>query len=230
MCQLAWTENIRSIASTAHQNDHYPDNTPEAIKASTAQLAAILTDLHIPLQLVPVGEVMVSEHTWEAWLAGELLSYGDHGKHILLEMPHNLFLDIRPLIDRFVEAGVTPVLAHAERYPELLFGARLVDDFIRHGCLIQVTSGMISDPPDRRFRNALKDWAQRGVIHVLGSDAHSPRRRRPVMQAAATQLTRWIGELAAMAIVHQHPQAILTGQNVSITAPRSPRKKFLGVF
>src|SRR6476661_1215220 len=43
------------------------------------------------------------------------------GTYLLIELPHQLYLDLRPLVRGLVAAGVRPILAHPERTPELLY-------------------------------------------------------------------------------------------------------------
>jgi len=226
ICQLAWHEGIRVIAALAHQNDAYPDVTPTRIKRSVEQLAARLDELDIPLQLIPTAEVMISAETMEQWGSGSLLSYGDQGCYILLEYPHGLFLDIRRLAAELVREGVRPVIAHAERYPELLHNASAVEHLIQVGCLIQVTSRSVVEPNNRRENRALRDWFRRGFVHVVGTDAHSPRRRRPVMAAAFEQVSRWTDATIAHRIFHENGLAVLQGKTLRPPQPTPARRSW----
>lgn len=214
ICQLAWHEGIRVIAALAHQNDAYPDVTPARIKRSVEQLTTQLDRLDIPLQLVPTAEVMICADTMEQWHTGGLLSYGDQGRYILLEYPHGLFLDIRQLAAELVHEGVRPVIAHAERYPELLHDAASVEQLIQVGCLIQVTSRSIVEPNNRQDDRALRNWFRRDLVHVVGTDAHSPRHRRPVMATAFERVSRWTNAALAQRIFHENGLAVLHGKTV----------------
>src|SRR5262249_57888007 len=110
---------------------------------------------------------------------------------LLLEMPHGLFVDLRHLTSQLRQAGVRPILAHPERQPELLHEPGLIEQLIRVGCLVQVSSGSVTDPPRREDGHALRNWFRRGLVHVLGSDGHSPRRRPARMAAAYERIATW---------------------------------------
>ena len=43
------------------------------------------------------------------------------------------------LVERLVTKGIRPILAHAERSPELLHDPEAVEKLIRAGCLIQIS-------------------------------------------------------------------------------------------
>jgi protein-tyrosine phosphatase len=83
---------------------------------------------------------------------------------------------------------------------------------------VQVSASSITDPRNRRDAAALKSWFQRGIVHLLGSDGHSPRSRSPRMSAAYYQLVRWLGEDRAERIASRNGMAILRGEKI-----RSPR-------
>ena len=66
----------------------------------------------------------------ESWRQGKLLSMADRGRYLLVEMPHGLFIDLRPFIHALRGVGVTIILAHAERQPELLHDEGLIEQLI----------------------------------------------------------------------------------------------------
>ena len=225
ICELAWHEGIRVIAALAHQNDSYPQVTPSLIRKSVNQLESSLSRLDIPLRLVPAAEVMVAADTLEAWREGRLLSYGAAGRYLLLEYPHGLFLDVRQLAAELVSEGVRPVIAHAERFPELLYDMPMVASLIQIGCVIQVTSRSVVEPNSRREERALRDWFRRGLVHIMGTDAHSPRRRRPVMADAFAQVSRWTDAAMARRIFHDNGLAVLEGQPLTAPQPDLARRR-----
>ena len=89
--------------------------------------------------------------------------------------------------------GVQSILAHPERQPEFIDDVRLIEALVEAGCLVQVSSSSVTDPPDWFNSEKLKDWFRRGLVHLLGSDGHSPRRRRPLMAAAYERIGQWAG-------------------------------------
>ncbi len=224
MCRISWSEGIRCAAAGAHQNDRYPAVTPEFIRSKTRHLAQMLQDKDIGLKVFPCAEVMVHPEMESSWLEGRLLSVADRKEYLLLEMPHGLFVDLREIVHDLREHGIRPILAHPERQPELLNEPGWIEQFIQAGCLVQVSSGSVTDPKSRADANALKDWFKRGIVHVMGSDAHSPRRRRPQMAGAYRQISSWAGVGVADRVCSTNGTAIVHGLPLRI-APPEPRRK-----
>jgi protein-tyrosine phosphatase len=228
MARMLVAEGCRFATALAHQNHHFPDNTADRLKAAAADLAAQLAAHKIPLTVYPSAEVMLGPDTLAEWRASKLLSLGGHGKHLLVEMPHEAFLDVRPLAAEFRATGVRLVVAHAERYSELLHDPGLTEAVIDAGCLIQVTAGELADPPSAADGRALKDWATRGVIHLLGSDGHRLGGREPRMRAGVEALAKWAGRAAADRIAGIWGAAVLQGNAVNPPRPVARPRSWFG--
>src|SRR5205085_10450418 len=113
----------------------------------------------------------------------------------------------------------------------LLHEQGLIEDFINAGCLVQVSTHSITSPSSREDERALKTWFQRGIVHVLGSDGHSARRRPPKMADAYRQIVSWVGETIADRVASTTGMAIWRGLPLRIHRPRSPRKHcFTGLW
>ena len=231
MCRTLVKEGVQHATALAHQNPDYPDNTPGRLIDASAQLAVELAAQNIPLAVYPTGEVMLSPTTFEDWRAGRLLTVGNHGKWLLVEMPHTGFVDILPMVGTFRQFRMRLIIAHAERYPELLEDPALTARWIAAGCLIQVTASMLAEPWDSNMEKGLKVWATGGYIHMLGSDGHGIERRPPEMAAGFERLSKWIGSTAAERIGSEWGTAVLKGLPVQVPAPNPPNRNwFMRLF
>jgi protein-tyrosine phosphatase len=222
MCRMLVAEGARSAAALAHQNAIYPENTAAELRTATERLAGQLKAEKIPLTVRPTGEAMASADLPARLASGELLTVADRGKFLLVEQPHGLFLDLLPLAAGLRAAGVRMIVAHAERYPELLHDHGLTAQLIAAGCLIQVTARGLADPPSAADERALKAWVTGGYVHLLGSDGHNLERRQPRLRAGHAVLARWAGSAAADRIGHIWAAAVLDGRPVT-PPPAKPK-------
>jgi protein-tyrosine phosphatase len=218
MCRLAAAEGVRAMAATAHQNERWPV-TPAAIRCATAGLQAALRREKIPVTVFPNAEVTAQDDTALAWRSGKLLTVGDRGHYLLVEMPRGTFVDLAPLAETMRRGGVRVILAHPEKEPELLHCEERMEALLDAGCLVQVSSASITDPKSPADLAALKRWFERGIVHLLASDGHSPRRRPPRMMAAYREICRWVGPLAADRIAGLNGMAILSGRRLRVRPP-----------
>ncbi len=101
----------------------------------------------------------------------------DGTKYILLELPFvQKWTDrLLPALSDFAyDTGYTPIIAHVERYREVLKKPSIVSQLIDIGCLIQVNARAFTEKRERKFAFALLNH---GFVHCIGSDAHDLERR-----------------------------------------------------
>jgi protein-tyrosine phosphatase len=224
LCRMLVAEGANAATALAHQNPSYPENTAARLTAASARLADQLRAANVPLTVYPVGEVMLSSDTVAEWKSGRLQSFAGSGKHLLVEMPHGVFLDPRGVAAELRRLGVRPVIAHAERYDPLLHDPHLTVECIAAGCLIQVTAEAFAEFADRDAA-ALRHWARHGMIHLIGSDGHRLDRRPPRLRAGYRVLERWVGVAAAERIGGIWGGAVLQGLSVNPPPPKPPARK-----
>lgn len=228
MARMLVSDGVRTATALAHQNDLYPDNTPENLLKAAAALEAKLKEKEIPLNVVPTGEVMVTPDLVERYDAGRLLTYGNKGKHLLVEMPHAVFVDLLPMAAQLRPKGVRLVVAHAERYPELLYGGTMVEHWIAAGCLIQVTARELAESGNSPGGKILKDWITRGIIHMLGTDGHRLDMRPPKMKPGVDAVRKWAGDGVADRISNCWASSIMQGRAVNPPPPVQIKKTWFG--
>jgi protein-tyrosine phosphatase len=228
MCRFLVAEGAGHATALAHQNPDYPDNTPDRLRKAAAALAAELARKKVPLAVYPTGEVMLGPDTVSDWHAGRLLTVGDRGAYLLVEMPHREFVDVLP-----VAAAVAPVrlvIAHAERYPPLLFDPPRAAEWVAAGCLLQVTASALADPWDDDMERGLRGWADAGMIHVIGTDGHGIDRRRPLLAEGYRALRKLAGRTAARRAGEEWGTAVLRGDPVPLPLPATRRTWFARVL
>jgi protein-tyrosine phosphatase len=221
MCEMLVAEGVQFSVALAHQNPQYPEVTPERIRESAGELASQLRDRKLGLTVFPCAEVMLQPDTESMWRDARLMTVGDHGQYLLIEMPHGHFVDLRPLARKMTAEGIRPIVAHAERYSELLHTRGLVETWIEAGCLIQVcTSGVVGERR-RADRKIVQSWFRRGIVHVFGSDGHSPDRRPPLIKAAYHEIVAWAGTAIADRVCSTNGMTILQGLPLRVPPPKS---------
>jgi protein-tyrosine phosphatase len=99
-------------------------------------------------------------------------------KCVLFELPYGEWNE--RLLDRIssfiADTGYSPVIAHVERYKEILNNPAIVTMFVNMGCYIQVNVEAFFNKYTKGFVSAL---LKHGLIHCLGSDAHNDSDRAP---------------------------------------------------
>jgi protein-tyrosine phosphatase len=226
MCRMAASEGVAVVVALAHQLGRWNTVTVDQIRQGARQLAQTVRLAGVPLTIVPGAEVMVQPEIELAWRQSQVLTVADRRQFLMVEMPHGVCVDLEQVVPALVEAGVRPILAHPERHPELLHGRGRIEQIIQAGCLIQVSSGSVTDPASRRDARALKSWLRRGIVHLVGSDGHSPSTRPPRMAAAYHRIGRWAGRIVADRVCSTNGMAMVQGLPLKVPEPKPASRRW----
>jgi protein-tyrosine phosphatase len=122
-------------------------------------------------------------------------------------------------VEHLRERRLRSVIAHPDRRLGADLERRLAALIERGGALVQATAAhaLRADTGP-----AMLSLASRGLIHVLGSDAHSSRHGRPVQLSDAIDALRGLNSTAPRLewISRAAPEAILAGEDLE--PPISP--------
>ena len=155
------------------------------------------------------------------------LAIGDT-KYILLEFPFtskwkSSLMDV--LSDFIYETGYTPIIAHVERYREVIKRPAYAKELIEMGCLLQVNATAFVDKHEKKLAFALLD---KGMIHCIGTDAHDMGIRKPnLMQAKNALEEAGYGEQWENIQTNMHK--ILNGESIQVVEPVKI-KRFFGKY
>ena len=208
MARQGAEDGLRSICATPHiRHDH--DVRIHELGERTQALNAALHAAGIPVAVIQGGEVAETavEGLDDAELAAVALGDGDW---ILLEPapgPLSNTLDMR--VAALATRGFRSLIAHPERHPgpDMIMRLRRLTEA---GALVQATADFLVQPATAPLMLGL---AERGLIHVLGSDAHSARVGREVRFTPALEVLAGVERLRPHIdwIRRQAPEAIVGG-------------------
>jgi protein-tyrosine phosphatase len=210
IARSAAAEGIRVIAATPHVRDDYPTQ-PGTMERLLAELRAAIQAEGIPIDVRPGGEIAID---WLDRLSeGDLVRFGLGGSphYLLLEFPYAGWpLSLHEWVFRLVTRQITPVIAHPERNADVQANPDELRPLVDAGALVQITAASLDGRIGRSSRAAAIALIERGLAHLLASDAHTPDVREAGLRAAAEAvgdpaLARWLTLEMPMAIVTDAP-------------------------
>lgn len=139
--------------------------------------------------------------------------YSINGKqYLLVECPDfHIGKHIEGVLQQLMDSGIVPIVTHPERNPVLQQKLSRVEEWVELGCLVQVTALSISGGFGRTAFRAAGRLLERGLVHVVASDAHDPEHRHPRLDEAYGIVRSRYGDEEADILFTHNPQAIIEG-------------------
>lgn len=214
MAQMAVADGTQTIIVTPHQLGNFAQNQGDDIRARTAQLQEVLQQYGIALQVLPGGDVRIEDGMLEGLANGEVMSLGDLRKHVLLELPHELYFPLEGVLAALNRQGMVGILSHPERNRGLLREPDLLPGLVEEGCLMQVTAGSLMGTFGPKSQELAEWMLARGLVHFIATDAHGTKSRRPLMHRAFERVAELTDESTALDLCCNYPALVARGQEV----------------
>lgn len=223
LCTALARDGITHVVATPHQLGRYDGtNAPAAIRQAVSDLNVALGTQGIPLIVVPGGDVRIDERLPKLLETDGVLTLADGGRYVLLELPHDTLVDIGPLLESIMAGGRRGILSHPERHAQLAARPEMAARWVERGALMQVTAGSLVGDFGPGAERAGWEWLQKGLVHLIASDAHDVRRRPPRMGMAIDAISRELTHLLARRLCMENPLRVLRGEDVEAMRRKSP--------
>ena len=212
MARVAVADGITITACTPHIHPGAYDNEGPGIKAAILALQDKLDEAGIPLKLVCGADVHIDVDLPEGLRSGRIARLNDTD-YFLFEPPHHVAPPrLEEVVFDVMAQGWRPILTHPERLSWIEDHYEIMVRLAQRGVLMQVTGGSV----EGRFGKRPRYWAERmldeGLVHILATDAHNLRNRRPELSPARDAVAERLGEAEAVAMVDTRPAGILAGE------------------
>ena len=222
MARAMAADGVTVVAATPHVRDDYPTE-PAAMEQALTEVRAVIADAGLALDVRGGAEVALDRLDRLDTDARARFGLCGNPSLLLLEFPyHALPIGLAHECALLVGAGVTPVIAHPERNPNVQARPEVLLPIVDAGAVIQLTAASVDGRIGRAPAACARRLLELGLAHCVASDAHGPGVREAGLRAAAATLGaplgRWLTEDA--------PAALLEGRPLP-PRPERRRRRFL---
>ena len=230
MCERAANAGMKIIAATPHVGRDFrrrkQKRPAETIAQGVADLQRELDARGIAIQILPGAEILLGAVDVTALLPDETaLTYGHRGQFALIESPHATWPPFGlQTVQSLVGKGITPVIAHPERYGDVQGDAKIMEQIGRAGGVMQLTADSILGNNGKPMRDCCHRMLRAGEVSLIASDAHSLSHALP--RECRDKVIGMIGERAARTIFVENPRRLVEGRRVAPPAVEVSKAKW----
>lgn len=207
-------QGCHALALTPHIRPGLFPNAENDLRGRFAELTSRAQAAGIALELHLAAEYYYDSELIDSLLAGrkKALSFDSSGKYVLLEFEGlNAPVNLKEVLFELKMAGVTPVMAHPERYPFIGKDLRVVESLVEGGMLLQGTLRPLVGFWGYGARRQLKRLLEARLIHLISSDIHRADEAQGVLTEGRRLLERWVGRPRCETLLSENPARLLQG-------------------
>lgn len=217
LLEEAYAQGVRTIVSTSHRRKGMFETPEDKIAANFREVKQLAQEIASDLTILYGAEIYFSGDALEKLEKG-LIPRLNGTRYALIEFSMNTpYRDIHSALSKILLLGITPVIAHIERYHALENDEKRVKELINMGCYTQINSSSVLKP--KLFGDAHKFMKKRAayfleknLVHVVASDMHNLDNRPPFMKEAYDLITKKYGRDRAQDLFETNPAKILRDQ------------------
>lgn len=216
MARAAAASGVAGIVATPH----FPGR-PESLEmlgtilARHRSLRAALDKAGIPLRIIPGAEILCLPQTVKMARQKQLPTLGDTN-YLLCEFYfQESRLYMNKLLQSIAASGYRIVVAHPERYEAVQRDPGMAEAWFAAGYVLQLNKDSLLGNFGPRVRKTAQELLERGLAHMIASDAHSTLYRTGDM----TELRSWLAvncppEYAGILLV-ENPRRLIRGLDMA---------------
>ena len=231
MLKEAQAQGITDIVNTIHFQHPKMDKKNTDYKFvidEIKKLQNIVNKEKINIKIHPASEVFFQFNLTKI-LNNPITTFGN-GKYMLIEFQRlNFPKGYEDEIFKLQLKGVTPIIAHPERYRSVQNNFHLVNDWIKRGYIIQIDCGSILGGFGKETQLAAINLLKNNLCHLIGSDAHNDKNRNFLLKDTLFFIEKNISKKAAK-IIQDNSKKILNGDKCNLYINPNIKISFVSSF
>ncbi len=197
LLNIARNDGITHMVATPHIHIGRFNNSASQLYSELANLKAQALVNNIGIKLAVAAEVRLDVELMSLVLGNKLPFIGtlNSVNYLLLELPHS---HVPQGYDKFInwlaKQNIKVIIPHPERNRDIQANPFYIERLKQLGCEFQLTASSIEGAWGETAKNISIDMLKKGLVTYVASDAHSVKRRPPILSKAKQIVSELIGE------------------------------------
>ncbi|WP_438467277.1 CpsB/CapC family capsule biosynthesis tyrosine phosphatase [Streptococcus pluranimalium] len=210
----SYRQGVRTIVATSHRRKGMFETPEEVILKNFQIVKEVAEKQYSGLELLYGGELYYTLSLINK-LEKKLVPTYNNQRFILLEFSMSTaWKEIQTGVSQVLRLGLTPLVAHIERYNALEFNIERVKELQNMGCYTQVNSNHVLKPKlfgdqEKLFKKRGRYFLENDLIDCIASDMHNLHSRPPFMAEAYQVVADKKGTAIARKLFYDNPRIII---------------------
>lgn len=212
MLEIAEKNGITHMILTPHHKPMHHNVSPEHNEVYRTNLQNQAKALGYKIKLFSGNEIYYSEKTLDELDLGNVCPLAE-SDYVLVEFhPTNPYKAIHNAVYHIQGAGFIPIIAHVERYSDIVSHPSYVEDLINMGALIQVNASSVMGKYGFGIRHFSKKLLKKRWVHFIASDAHDTKTRAPELLDCRNYVDKKYGADYGRQLFYDNPMRVICNE------------------
>lgn len=219
LLEESYRQGVRTVISTSHRRKGMFE-TPEAkIEENFKRVQEMAKEIADDLTLLYGAEIYYTSDVLDKLEQGIIPRLADT-QYALVEFSMTTpYREIHAALSNLLRLGITPVVAHIERYHCLENDEKRVRELVNMGCYMQINSSSVLKPKlfgdkYKFMKKRAHFFLERKLVHFVASDMHNLGPRPPYMQEAYQVISKKYGSSYAEQLFRENQEILLRSEYI----------------
>lgn len=219
LLEESYRQGVWTIISTSHRRKGMFETPENKIAEHFKLVQEIAKEISDDLTVLYGAEIYYTSDVLDKLEKKIIPSLADT-RYALIEFSMTTpYKEIHTALSNVLRLGITPVVAHIERYHCLENDEKKVRDLIDMGCYMQINSSSVLKPKlfgdkYKFMKKRARFFLEKDLVHFVASDMHNLDDRPPYMQEAYQIISKKYGVAYAEQLFRKNQEILLRNEYI----------------
>jgi tyrosine-protein phosphatase YwqE len=219
MLRSSYMQGVRTVFCTSHGGVYFDkqhsDRARKGFEELETRCAAEIPDMHLYLGAEVRMLPQYIDNIIDALNHGTMPTMAD-SEYVLAEYANHgmTFSQMQMTLERLKKEGYIPIIAHMERYYDLVPDIAAAKKLHDAGCYIQVNAYSLTSGETEKISSRAKALFDAGLVDFIGSDAHRTYHRPPNIRRGIRTLYENYDRDDVDRIVYRNAAELILGEDI----------------
>lgn len=211
---MAYDDGVRNIIATPHFREERFTSTVQENIAVYEEVKELILKLGLDIRLYLGNEIFYSSNTSTLLLNKEVLTMAD-SDYVLLEFsPSSPYQYIKSALQNIIMSGYWPIMAHFERYNNIVDNWDNIKEIYDMGVCIQINTSTITGAIFNKHTKLAKKLLKYEMVDFIATDSHNLDSRSPNLAECISFISKKYGQDLVDKLLYTNPRKIINNEEI----------------